>query len=259
VIVTNVYIGHLWRGHGFASLLCEALGRGAYVSLAQVVDDSFASVGGWAWQKPDQPSRAPYAANAKVAELLYRGASEGLSLTPIKGLELSLGWMGGARLDDLIVGVSKWSEEHDRLLALLVLYSLQREVRMHHIGTRYPTEEEMYAASREIGLPPIVLPADDHQRIYHLVNAPHAPNGCFYREVQFFPDGPKDTASHWDLATDNPEDLLRFVAGAFGTEPVLWDDVGSDDPVGVVWVPDKQGLKLGVMARERWWDIEANM
>jgi len=242
----------------FAALLCEALGEGAYVSLTKVGDNgsSFVSVGDWAGPKPEQFSRAPYAANAKWAELLLAGkdgVSTGVTTTPTTDFPLGLGWMGGARHNDYIVGVSKWSEEFDRLLALLVLYHLQWETQLHHFGVRFPSHEAMNRASVASGLMAIEMPANDHFRIYHPVASK---DGIYYLEEQYFPEGPYDFARHWDLTAKSPDHLLWYVANAFGQVPVLFDDVGPNEPIGVVWIKDKKGNKFGVMAREKWTPVE---
>lgn len=253
----NLYTDQLVSGFEFAQLMCWALGRGAFTSLAAVgpENSTYVQIGGWTGEEPDKPSRAPYIASAKVTELFYGGSAEGLSLTPIPDFTEGFGWMGGARYDDHIVGVSKWAEEHDRLLALLVLYSLKWQVHLHHVGFRYPTEEEMQVASMRLGLEPIMKPAEDHARIYHPVETDRSPSGVYYHEVQFFPDGPYDYAVHWDLAAKDPEHLLNFVAKAYGRNPVLWE-AGSNDPIGAVGIPDKKGSILCVMAREHWTRVE---
>jgi len=253
----NAYIDALIWGHNFADLLCDAAGLGAYVSLGQVAPNgnSIVSMGGWAG-RPDPSSRAPYIATAKLAELIWYGKYEGLSLTPVPGLEISLGWMGGARYDNDIVAVSKWAQEHDRLLALVVLYSLTQETRLHHVGYRFATEQEMRMNAAGHGTEPIEVPADDHLRLYRPVPDVRSPYGKYYVESQYFPEGPHSQAMHWDLVTQDPEGLLDFVARAYGVQPKFWE-AGENDPVGVVWVTAaKDGTIFGVMARSRFWEAE---
>jgi hypothetical protein len=177
----------------------------------------------------------------------------GLVLTPT-GLTEGLGLAGAARLAGYTVGCSRWASEHDKLLALIVLYSLQYEVRLHHVGTRFPTNQEFEEASAEFSDSPIYVSAPDHVRHYHHVESPLSPNGEYWVEYQHFPSGPFTPAAHWDLATSNPHGLLLFVADAFEQKPVFFENPGKNDPVGVVWVTSSSGAILGVMARDRWGD-----
>ncbi|PIZ45811.1 hypothetical protein COY32_04640 [candidate division WWE3 bacterium CG_4_10_14_0_2_um_filter_41_14] len=254
----NDHVMQLFAGMRLADLLCQAYGKAVVIELMKVSPDQrfHISIGGWAGGDIDPQSRATFVGPTKAAELLFTGSATGLSLTPTLGFVMGLGWMGGARWDEWIVAVSKLSEEHDRLIALIVLYALKYATILHHIGVRYPTLEEMMAASAAWGDGGITVPAVDHVRIYHLVDAPNSPIGKYWREFQYFPDGPITPATHWDVATADPVGFLRFVAGAYGTEPVLWDDAGPNDPVGVVWIPDSKGNVLGVMARPRWVAVE---
>lgn len=247
--------------HRFADLLCSAYGLPAYVSLGRIDPDGYSVmiVGSWAGGVPEEPSKAPYAATAKLAELVWYGQSRGLSLTPVPGLGIGLGWMGGARYDWDVVGVSKWAQEHDRLLALILLYSLEHETTLHHVGFRFISEEAMRVNSaglvEKLGTGAIEVPAEDHMRLYHPVGDARCPRGVYYVEHQYFPDGPHTHAFHWDLITQNPVQFLTFVAGAYGTEPV-WLDPEEHGPMGLVWVvAEKDGTIMGVMARDKWWNV----
>jgi len=249
----------LLREYRFADFLCSAHGRFAYVCLGQVGPDntSIVSVGDWAGGRPDESSSlAPFIAHGKMGELLWHGKSEGLSLTPVPDIgQVGFGWMGGARYDSNIVAVSQWRQEHDRLLALIVLYSFQSDIYLHHVGFRHSTFEDALAVAEARG-EYLRLPAEDHQRWYHRVVGEQTPHRAFYIEDQFFPDGPQTPAFHWDLVTRDPEGFLTFVAEAYNMEPKLWE-AGENDPVGLVWITaEKDGSTMGVMARSRWWEIE---
>ena len=106
----------LYNGHVFANQVCIALGRVAYMAVANVVEPGKQTHCYSAWvgdvsEVDLSSSRASQAAICKMGELVLAGAGlDGkLVVTPIKGNELSLGWMGGAGLNGLIVAVSKWT------------------------------------------------------------------------------------------------------------------------------------------------------
>ena len=242
--------------HTLGNLVCSAMKRQAYVSLMKVGPDgsSYISVGGWAGGQPTESSRAPFVATSKAAELLYYGDRDGLMLTPIPDFEFSTGWKGGARLGQDIVGVSKWAEEHDLLLALILLHFFVWETRLHHIGWRMQSKEawqEACGKEAEAGFQDAHLPADDHLRMYFWHPDNRSGNGGYHTEYQFFPDGPQTPAVHIDLAVGDPDRFLRFVANPFNLPPIIWDD-DPNGPYGAVWVTGKDGSIMGVMARDRW-------
>ena len=175
--------------------------------------------------------------------------------------EIGFGWMGGARYDKDIVAVSQWHQEHDRLLAMIVLYSLQysfypHDIYLHHVGFRHESEVAVRAAAEARG-ECLEMPAKDHLRWYHCVEDSQLPHGKFYIEDQFFPEGPQTPAFHWDLITQDPIKFLTFVAEAYGMEPKFWE-AGENDPVGLVWITaEKDSSVMGIMARTRFWEVEA--
>lgn len=256
----NYYTNILLASYNLADLICSAINRNAYAAMMAIGPDglSFVSLGGWCGGVYIGETRAPYMANAKAAELLWLGDKGELSLTPVKALVdkgLSVGYRGGARLGEHIVGVSKWEEEHDLLLALIALYSLEWETRLHHIGWRMPTETAWREASEKesvAGYRSVELPAPDHCRMYHWHPDARSDNGGFHTEYQFFPDGPQTPAVHIDVAVNDPDRFLRFIAKAFDAEPTIWGDE-APKPYGAVWVTAKgDGSMMGVMARDRW-------
>ncbi|NMB69848.1 hypothetical protein GYA27_01425 [candidate division WWE3 bacterium] len=239
--------------HGFASKLCSAMETYAYVAVASFDQaQNVISYGNWAGNVPnDIVSRAPHAAYGKLGELvLQRAGIDGkLIMTPTAGNDLSFHWMGAVAQNGFIIAVSKWAQEHDRLLALLTLYNyVHHTLKLHHVGYRFPNRKEYVIANSRFGNG-IRLDAVDHMRTYFPTE------GDYYREHQWFPEGPYDEARHWDFVTDEPEDLLNFLAAAYGQSPVFFDDAGKNDPVGVVWVNAEDGTKLGVMARKTWWKV----
>lgn len=234
-------------GLGFADVLCRALGSYTFVAIGQIGDagESVSARGRWVGTKlAGSKPQAPYAALTELGEVFHAGAE--------------------VADNDLFVGVRSRSQQWDNLLAAIVLYSLEHEVRLHHVGERFPTREqlelkaELFYGGISEG---ISVPADDHERIYFPMSV--FPGERFYKELQFFPGGPHDRARHVDLVTPNPKDLLRFVAGACGGEPELFDPVPENGPVGMFWTEASEftslplGIdrKLGVMARSIWWEV----
>ncbi|MFC1722086.1 hypothetical protein ACFL0C_00375 [Patescibacteria group bacterium] len=242
--------------HQFATRLCEAMGVYAYVSVGNVSESQkVQSLGGWAGTLPvEVSSRAPHVAWGKLGELvLLDGGMNGrLVMTPTAGNDVGYGWMGAVAQNGLIVGVSKWAQEHDRLLALITLYNqIHHNLLLHHVGFRFPNQDA-YTIENGVYRGGLVrnIPGD-HDRTYFPIK------GGFYREHQWFPEGPHDSARHWDFVTEEPEEFLWFVASAYDQEPVLFDDVEENDPIGMVWIAaSSDGTKMGVMARRTWWTVE---
>jgi len=240
-------------GHALATEFCESAGLFAFGVVSQAdPGGGVISYGGWMGEVPvGVDSKAPQVAYRKTGELVMAGAGlDGqLVMTPIEGNELSDKWMGGVALNGTIVAVSKWAQEHDRLLALAVLYHAQYGgLELHHAGFRFLSEKSWQVANAglEGGM---IRPAEDHQRMYFTTGK------GYYLEHQWFPGGPHDQAMHWDVVCDDPQGLLRFVSSAYGKEPKFFEDCGSHDPIGVFWVTSGDGTKIGLMARPIWWDV----
>ncbi len=242
--------------HDFASNVCDTMGVFAYMSLANVTPDRYvSSFGGWAGLPMlGIQSRAPHVAFSKMGELILFGAGNDsrLIMTPVPGYESGLGWMGAVAQNGLVVAVSKWAEEHDRLLALITLYHAQYEkLTLHHAGFRFEDYAKFTVENRLFSGGLVRNVPNDHERVYFPLG------GGRYREHQWFPDGPHDPARHWDFVTAQPANFLWFIARAYGQEPVFFEDSGENDPIGVVWVTAKEdGSKLGVMARRKHWVVE---
>lgn len=241
-------------GWSVADQICRLVGVPVYIALGRAGRErALQTWGSWAVNE-DLFSSAPSVANRKLLEVFVGGSSQGLSLTPLP-VQISLGWQGGVRFDEHLVAVSGWRQEHDRLLAMTVLWQqMGNSVRLHHVGFRHPTHEAMLLASGRTFGDAIPCPAADHKRVYHPQAVQWSGKGkVIFVEHQFFEDGPKDPAIHWDVVTPDPVGFLRFVAGAFGAEPRLFTEPGNG-PVGVVWVKaSRDDSVMGVMARSRWW------
>lgn len=240
----------------FANGICDAMSIYAYMAVACVhFNNATFAHGGWVGTVPlGTKSRAPHVAYSKLGELvLLGGGSNGqLIMTPVEGNELSLGWMGAVAQNGTAIAVSKLAQEHDKLLALITLYhAIHNDLSLHHVGFRfedfaaYTRENRLFRGGMVRNVP------GDHDRTYFPLS------GGRYREHQWFPGGPHDRGKHWDFVTEQPEDFLWFVARAFGKEPVIFEDSGANDPMGVVWVTaESDGSKLGVMARRTHWVVE---
>ena len=248
----------------FADLICSAMKRQVSVALLEVGPDdrSYVGISGWAGDYPERPAKSPFKspflASAKALELYWRGNRGELTLTPIVELaKLSTGFMGGARLEQSIVGVSHWEQQHDLLLALIVLYSFEYETRLHHIGWRMESEEAWQRAcdhEAEQGFRGANLPASDHQRMYFWHPDPRSPNGGYHVEYQLFQEN-HVPAVHIDVAVGDPERFLRFMARGLsitqGMKLDIWEDE-APNPYGVAWAIGDDQSQMGVMARERW-------
>ncbi|MCB9801375.1 MAG: hypothetical protein H6773_04290 [Pseudomonadales bacterium] len=186
------------------------------------------------------------------------------AVTPFQDYVKSYGWMGGVLFDDLAAAISGLPQEVDRVIAATLVYAMLNDVSLHHVGYRHGSEDAMWDAAiayaRQNQTDILNRPADDHQRLYLPVDIVdgRAPNGVVYVEHQFFPgkvDAPEKI--HFDLLTPNPVDLLIFLAGAFGQEPVLWPDGDTYDPVGEFKVVSaSRGIEFSVMARDQFWPVE---
>jgi len=221
----------------------------------------------WANGEPSEPSRAPLFGPLKAAEVLFAMApTNAVVMSPIPWLKMS-GYKGGIgewqRLERLyyVVSASAMSERADLLFASLLLYSMKQEVRFHHYGRTYDTQQAMMEAvhrdEKIHNVRAIELPARDHFRFYIPVQG-QGPNGIYWLEHQWFPDPEhQSNKEHFDVVTSDPHLLLQTLGGSLEQEPEIWDDVESSvDPVGVLY-QDNRGIPIGIMARARWKDIRA--
>ena len=252
-VQTNV--GDLRSGLRFAHLLASAAGLGVFVTIERSEGLDYIAMGKWAGL-PFAQSLSPYIAPVKAAELHYAGQPEPgqTRLTPTD-MGLGLGWKGGARRGNYTVAVSNMAEQHDLLLAIIVLYGLEHEVRLHHVGVRFPTLDEFQKTSVARGKF-ILACQTDHLSHFHPVLTDREHGGKYWVEYQYWPEGPWDRALHWDIVTKNPRDFLAYVSRAFGNKTAtltIFADPGGDNPEGVIWVPGETRT-LGVVARENWSD-----
>ena len=249
----------------FADLLCTGLGEPMFIaaSARDTIDGLTVMRGGWVGDLSQwaamSTSKAPYVAPWKLAEVMQIALpDEGeLVMTPDPTWPASTGWMGAVRMIcgrmDLGIAASKWRQEHDRLLSLVLLYDcLLGPLQLHHTGFRFPTEAEYVAANAEWenGM---VRDAPDHRRTYFNV-------GPAYREHQYWPEASTGTDGfphrHWDLVSSRPLETLQFLASGFDREPATWE-AAPNNPIGAVLIPSATDRsKLGVMTRPTWWNVE---
>jgi len=251
------------RVFAFANRIISAMGIYAqvFISIKQVGRQDTHSEARWCGDvNHDTPTRAPHIVLQKAFELMelpmkFQAPFTMLTTPVVKGLGH---YQGGIRIIteflDITIAVSKLDEAHDRLIAGCIMYAYVFQtdssfISLHHIGRR----GNKVAFERAISTwdtDAIVLPADDHQRVYRFVD--HF--GC-YEEQQYFESASGDVRSrHWDFVVPDPEHFLDFLASLYGVKPEIWDDAGADDPVGMVMVMgvlDPTSV-FAVMARRRW-------
>ena len=256
------------RTFNLAHLMCIAAGKNLYTTImvADRAREVLAFRSGWAGELPKLPSRASYIGPMKAFELLHTmDPAADFAMTPTPGFELGCGYMGGVRRKDpdsrsaqLITSGSAWSERCDAMMALLFNYAMINEVRFHHVGFRHSSLEKLQEAvdfdEKSLGVKAFEAPAEDHIRYYLKVEMPSAPNGVYWMEHQYFPEGNHSPGVHWDLVTTDPTGLLDFVGGHLNSTVEKWD-AGENDPVGSVWEKSRDYVMLGLMARPRWWKI----
>lgn len=253
------------RTFQLSDLMCGAAGVHLFTTVAVANGDRqvLACIKAWAGGPPEEESRASIIGPMKALELLIDFAGP-MSMTPT-GNPVGCGYLGGVRRrstdepeSHFLTSGSAWSGECDAQMALLLNYAMSYEVRFHHVGFRHPTRASMLKAveadQQRLGVSAIVVPAEDHERYYLPAETDAHPNGLYWIEHQFFPEGKKDFAIHWDVATMEPLGLLDFIAGHLGTKAITWE-AGPNDPIGMTWQANRDRVPYGIMARPRWWNI----
>lgn len=218
------------------------------------------SQGHWVGDVPTSIiSRASHLAPMKRAEVIRNTRAPSMRvLTPVESDTESTHLMGGAGLDCISIGCSKWDERFDRLLAVILLYhTTEAELTLHHAGFAFPDSGAFAVANRAHSAD--LLREDSgqggHMASYFIKNFAGVD---FYREHLLIPgDGsPTSHFKHWDVIVANPVHFLWSVASAFDQTPELFvDHPDPNAPAGAVWVTDAKKQKLGVMARRNWWEV----
>ena len=204
----------------------------------------------------------------KFGELVAAGglvsATTPLLITPTGEYELTLGYMGGVRYQDKAAAISGLPQEHDCLVAAMLLYAFDNVVQLHHVGWRYMTPEDarrMAYASAYHQQTCVIEPIPGNNEYYVPCVVPPSssvPYGIYYKEYRYVPFTPDVGMKHIDVITNYPEDLLRFVAQALGQEATLYGshDRGPYGEVGeVAAFSEKHDAYLILRARRHDWKM----
>lgn len=246
------------RSFNLADLFCKAMNRPMFVSLLETDEtgkDVKSILTRWAGSV-DEESMAPMYGPWKLFSLLAAGFSNGkVFTTPITDLNNGCLHMGGVREKYLITSVAKYTNTSiDAMFALLLLWSLQHEVRLHHVGFKYTTNKRLQDAIKAFTkthkCEPVMLPAEDHDRYYFRVDAPTAPNRMYWMEYQSWPEELPYNGIHIDVATGEPYSLLRFIEKYSPSQATFWEN-GKNSPVGMV-SNFEEGVQIAIMARDTW-------
>jgi len=255
-----------------SDLMLRTAGLNLVTTLVVVKDDDILqSKTGWSGGKPEQESRAPMIGPMKAIEVYLEMLETGRDfvMTPTTRALEHYKFMGGVgqRVHPdyaYIASGSAWDQRCDALWALMLLYAMQHEVMLHHVGFRHSSMEKTLSAIaadqyRHNGWS-VEKNVSGQMRSYLKIEVPDAP--VYYVEHQYFyPKASGYTtqlaqeAIHWDLVTPDPVGFLNFVAEKLGTQATFWDDAGENDPVGVIWEQNRDGVHYGFMARSQWWEI----
>ena len=248
------------RSYSLADLLFLTSNTPTYVSFLEAdltgydLEDSLIKWAGGIGKDSGPVMYGPW----KAFTLLAKGERFGVSKTPVPGFHQGCPWKGGLRGNRNIISCSGWENDViDLALASLLMWSLSEEVRFHHVGFRHKSEEECLEAIKETlktyGGETIFRPAYDHERWYTKVESKAAPNGCFWIEHQLWPSK-KTQGLHWDLATSNPEALIRYISNKTETEGEYWER-GKDNPCACISFMEDD-LEVSIMARPQWTAVE---
>ncbi|MDQ5951162.1 MAG: hypothetical protein QG639_439 [Patescibacteria group bacterium] len=208
-----------------------------------------------------ESSLGQYYGPAKIIELVnsIHPDDPQVVLTPVKRYPYSTKYKGGVRRmvnnHFLLTSCSGWGQEGDLLIALALNYSMTKEVRLHHVGFRHETYDEMKLSvsnnAAYYNTKPIYVSAEDHERAYIPVPDVHLPNKKYWVEHQWFPDGPHTKGIHWDFATSS--NMLLFIQQHLGFPAEFWDS-DRKSPFGMISVPDSDGYEKTIMERDTWSD-----
>jgi hypothetical protein len=218
------------------------------------------------WAGPEKPdSGAPMIARMKALQLLSLPGRVEFALTPRPELKLGpdFDYPGGVMkvVDDrrYIATGSAQSGTTDLMFSSTWMYAMQWYTKFNHFGIRHPNENAMHAAiavdQKLLGEAPIYSTAGQdegfHHRYYFPIIDGNAPHGIYYREHQWFPNKSASLSYHWDVVTEDPKRLLKFVGMCLSSEPTIWGDDGTNGPIGMV-TTDNRGMDVSIMARSLW-------
>lgn len=255
--------------YNLADLMFESASTPTYLTFIEADHsghDVAAFSAQWAGGVGQNPGPVMYG-NWKAFSLLAGGKKRGISKTPLEDSDLQFPWAnfengcpwaGGFREDHLIISCSAWENDKvDLILALLFHWSMNNEVRFHHVGFRHEDrkvrnlavqrDEERYKAWAE------PKPAKDHERNYIPVRTNRSPNGIYWVEHQLWPND-WTPGLHWDVATSDPENMIEFIASNSGLEVETWERK-PNSPCAMVSTNETDGREIAIMARPVWTDV----
>ncbi len=226
---------------------------------------------GWAGGQPQVASRGSYFGSMKAIELLHSVAFPNAKLDqvvlgPVHGYPYSSGYRGGVRFPVetqtgkifYITAASGDTEEVDLMIALLMNWAMRLEIKLHHVGFRHESYHSMMAAiaadAQRLRVIPTYHDGGDHDRWYLWSSQP-GPNGGYWIEHQYYPEGCQKPGIHIDVQTHYAQSFLVYMGYFLKTPEVMWDYNPAKDPMGKVAVTDRNGVEFAIMAREQWWQI----
>lgn len=196
----------------------------------------------------------------KAYTLLAKGQREGISRTPLTDFLHGCPYAGGLRENQHIVACSVWDNDKvDLMLAALLMYSLSNEVRFHHAGFGYSSEEAcldgVERCSGKFNSKSLPLNSSGTRRLFVRVESKLSPNGNFWIEHQYSQKNPK-LALHWDIATSDPEDMISYISYVCDIKAqFIKREQGS--PCASVAIKDTNGTEIAIMARPNWSTVES--
>ena len=236
----------------------------------QYAPDAIAVAKGWAGEV-NHKSRAPMIGRIKVLQLLTLPPRTRFALSPVirLGLGPEFDYAGGVlqlvNKKRYVVSGSAQSALADLMFASTFMHALQEETLVHHFGTRHPSLEDALTAvsldEERFGTKAIYLPTgigdSEHDRWYIPCESDLSPMGIVWFEHQHFKSGKfKGKSVHWDLFTPQPTRLLSNIGRSLDEEPIVFDQAGEKDPIGMIGT-DNKGVRLSIMTRGTWWSIQA--
>lgn len=261
----------LKRGHDLAKLMCRHCPKIVpFVLLGQIgLNGSIVALGNWAGDRPKDLPLEGFAIYSKafidVAQLLWFNKQEGLTLCPVslpvKGkLDPCILKMGGAKFNFDAVSVKGWAPEHNLLMGLVILYSLEHKIQLHHINIRFETCKKVEAASDEFkrknnsGGTIYYFPHTDFKRTLYPMR-----DDIFFSDKGYFVEFQLALSNrleiYWDFITPDPLDFLKFVSSPYQENPVVSLRKSDSDPFGAfLTVSEQDKIIMGVSARSEWWE-----
>ncbi|MDX9739321.1 MAG: hypothetical protein RBT33_03105 [Candidatus Dojkabacteria bacterium] len=212
----------------------------------------------WAGGIGVDPEPVMYA-SWKAYTLLAKGELKGISKTPLPNFIHGCPYAGGLRDQRYITSCSGWQNDKvDLMLAALFMYSLSEEVRFHHAGFSYQSENAcingMKRSLANSNSSPIARHFNQTKRWYVEIETRFSPNGKFWIEHQCLPEDPT-ISLHWDVATSDPQGLIGYISKQVEIQGKYLRK-RPDSPSAKITIVDTDGTEISIMARSNWSEIE---